>query len=204
MKHRGAGGRTVPFSDDGQDQDDGADFAAAEAYMPLPEQEVIVAESIRDMQNGCFYAMVRRLTLEQRTTFSLVDMFGLSTAEAADLLGTGEGAVKAQLFRARMNLDAFFSGHCSVLAAENPCSCRAWQEFWKQRYRNQEEMRKSAANLVPSETLDWHTMHYRFNPAVRGRIRWLYAHMPDRQPDEKWFKKIIETVSSASVSASSK
>ncbi|WP_242873185.1 RNA polymerase sigma factor [Clostridium magnum] len=39
---------------------------------PKPEDEVIVEESIRELQNGCFLAMVRRLTLHQRIAFSLV------------------------------------------------------------------------------------------------------------------------------------
>ncbi|HAH63872.1 MAG TPA: RNA polymerase subunit sigma-70 [Treponema sp.] len=194
MKHRGKEAQNILFAGGVQEPEDD-DRQAAERYMPLPEEEVLVDESIREMQNGCFYAMVRRLTLEQRIAFSLVDMFGLTTAETAQLLAGTEGAVKAQLFRARMNLDAFFSGHCSVISAANPCSCRAWQEFWKQRYRNQEEMRKSAAQVIPDGTLDWHTKKYRFNPAVRGKIRYLYAHMPEKEPDEKWFKKIIETVS---------
>jgi RNA polymerase sigma factor (sigma-70 family) len=203
MKHRRKDVQNVLFMEEDQLPEDGSDRQSSERYMPLPETEVLVDESIREMQNGCFYAMVRRLTLEQRIAFSLVDMFGLTTAETALLLAATEGAVKAQLFRARMNLDAFFSDHCSVISAANPCSCRAWQEFWQKRYRNQEEMRKSSSELVPSETLDWHKKKYHFNPDVRKKLKYLYAHMPDKQPDEKWFKKIIQTVSLPAHTASS-
>ena len=127
MKHRRKDVQNVLFMEEDQLPEDGS--WSSESYIPLPETEVLVDESIREMQNGCFYAMVRRLTLEQRIVFSLVDMFGLTTAETAQHLAATEGAVKAQLFRARMNLDAFFSDHCSVISSANPCSCRAWQEF---------------------------------------------------------------------------
>jgi DNA-directed RNA polymerase specialized sigma24 family protein len=85
--------QTVPLTD--------AETEAAafdDTQYALPEEEVIVSESIRQMQNGCFFAMVRRLTLDQRIAFSLVDMFGLSAAETARLTGITEGALKAQLF----------------------------------------------------------------------------------------------------------
>ncbi|MFA6857610.1 MAG: RNA polymerase sigma factor [Treponema sp.] len=203
MRHRKKEENSLQLSGEDQLREDDNDFLAAENYVPAPEEEVLVDESIREMQNGCFYAMVRRLTLEQRTAFSLVDMFGLSAAETAQLLDTTEGAVKAELFRARMNLDAFFSDHCSVISASNPCSCRSWQEFWQKKYKNQEELRKRAAQTVPSETLDWHKKGYHFNPAVRGKITWLYAHMPDKEPGESWFKKVIQAVSLPGQTASS-
>jgi RNA polymerase sigma-70 factor (ECF subfamily) len=46
--------------------------------MSNPEDEIVVEESVREFQNGCFMAMVRKLTLQQRIAFSLVDMFGTS------------------------------------------------------------------------------------------------------------------------------
>lgn len=54
---------------------------------PQPEEEVIVAEEIRNLQNGCFLAMVRKLTLHQRIVFSLVDMYGLPIEHAAGYTG---------------------------------------------------------------------------------------------------------------------
>lgn len=103
--------------------------------LPTPEEEVLVQEEIKDMQNGCFYAMVRRLTLPQRMAFSLVDMFGLSMEETAQMLEITVGALKGLLYRARMNLDSFFADHCNLLDARNPCSCQAWIHFsWTNRF----------------------------------------------------------------------
>ena len=75
--------------------------------MPGPEDEVVVDDEIRRLQNGCFYAMARKLSLPQRIAFSMVDMFGLSISECADLLEITEGAVKGLLHRARLDLNSY-------------------------------------------------------------------------------------------------
>lgn len=153
-----------------------------------PLEEVIVEEAIRELQNGCFYAMVRRLTLNQRITFSLVDMFGLSTKEVSNILELSEGATKGLLYRARMNLDSFFSGHCSILHVNNPCSCKAWIEFNKSRENNQSAMRK----LV--NTLDYKEKQYKFDRVVREKIYYLYQHMEEKIPTREWYERVMDSV----------
>ena len=150
-----------------------------------PEEEIIVDEAIRGIQNGCFYAMVRKLTLHQRITFSLVDMFGLSTSEVSEILQVSEPAAKGLLHRARMNLDSFFSGHCNLIDMRNPCSCKAWIDFRVTHERNQ----KAVRNIL--EVLEHNEKTYVFNQTVRNQINYLYQTMPDDQPDEKWFRDII-------------
>lgn len=48
--------------------------------------------------------MIKHLSPLQRTAFVLRDVLGYSAAEAAEYLGTSEGAVKAALHRARLAL----------------------------------------------------------------------------------------------------
>jgi RNA polymerase sigma-70 factor (ECF subfamily) len=158
------------------------------SQLPEPDEEVFVEETIKELQNGCFYAMVRRLTLKQRMTFSLIDMFGLQIAETAEILDLSEMATKGLLHRARMNLDAFFSDHCNLIASKNPCSCRAWIEFSKTRDKNQQ----SARELI--DTLDDKSINYKFDPSVRGKIHYLYNSMPDKKPSKEWYQKVIHAL----------
>lgn len=152
---------------------------------PLPDEEVLVEESVKELQNGCFYAMVRKLTLRQRITFSLIDMFGLSVSEVAEILELSEAATKGLLHRARMNLDAFFSDHCNLIDAKNPCSCRAWIEFSKSREKNQQAARKILDMLEEKSGI------YKFNPSVRAKIHFLYSNMPDKKPNTEWYQRTI-------------
>jgi len=163
-----------------------------EAYLltdqsPRPEDEVIVDEAIRELQNGCFLAMARRLTLHQRIAFSLIDMFGLSPDEVSVLLGISKNAMKGLLYRARMNLDAFFHNHCDLLDVANPCRCEAWIEFSK--FRN--NLQKEAKEHKLVTTLDYTKSNYIFNAASRSKINFLYQNIPDKKPSSEWYQKVI-------------
>ena len=107
-----------------------------------PETKVIVSEEIRNLQNGCFLAMVRKLTLNQRIVFSLVDMYGMKIEPVSDILKISVSATKGLLYRARMNIDSFFANHCDLIKEENPCSCKAWIEF----SNNRSNLQKSTKN----------------------------------------------------------
>lgn len=156
------------------------------ACLPQPEEEVIVADQIKSLQNGCFMAMVRKLSLKQRIAFSLVDMFGIQTEYVAELLEVSSNTLKGLLFRARMNLDSFFANHCNLLDEKNPCSCAAWIRFRESHEKNQIEMKKTISYL------DFEKKGYLFDNTVRAKVNYLYSHMPDQKPSDEWFSKIIE------------
>jgi RNA polymerase sigma-70 factor (ECF subfamily) len=155
-----------------------------------PEDEIIVAEEIRNMQNGCFLAMVRKLSLNQRIAFSLVDMYGLTTDDVAEMLDISKGAAKGLLYRARMNIDSFFADHCGILYEKNPCSCKAWIDF----SMNRENLQQQAKHIV--NKLDYEQKNYRYDSQVRKKILYLYRNMPDKQPPEEWYQQILKTLMS--------
>ncbi|WML37671.1 RNA polymerase sigma factor [Clostridium sp. OS1-26] len=157
---------------------------------PKPEDEVIVEEAIRELQNGCFLAMVRRLTLHQRIAFSLIDMFGLSLEEVSKIIGISKSATKGLLYRAHINLDSFFDKHCNILDVNNPCSCKAWIEFSKSR----DNLQKDSNKHKFIKKLDYTESNYTFNDEVRGKINFLYKNMPDRKPPKEWYEEVISTI----------
>lgn len=154
----------------------------------LPEDEVIVAEEIKNLQNGCFLAMVRRLSLNQRITFSLVDMFGLNIEYVADVLEISKGAAKGLLYRARMNIDSFFADHCAILYEKNPCSCQAWIAFSSKRAG----MQKQAKKLV--NKLDYKEKNYVYREEVRKKLKYLYGNMPEQKPPEEWYQNVLKII----------
>ncbi len=162
--------------------------AALREVYPGPEEEVLVEEEIRELQNGCFLAMVRKLTLNQRIVFSLVDMYGMRVEDTAEILGTSVSAAKGLLHRARMNIDSFFSDHCNLLDRNNPCSCKAWIEF----AQNRDKLQNRTKELL--EALDYREKDYRFDPEVRKKIYYLYANMPMKKPEEEWYQGVINAL----------
>lgn len=155
------------------------------ASEPQPEIEVFVSEEIRDLQNGCFLAMVRRLTLNQRIAFSLVDMYGMKINEVADILQVSLQAAKVLLYRARMNIDSFFANHCDILNVDNPCSCKAWIEFSLKRSNMQQRTRQ----LI--NKLDYKKDGYVYDDIVRSKIYYLYRNMPEMKPSNEWYESVL-------------
>ena len=155
------------------------------AYLVTPTpsviDEIIVSEEVAKLRDGCFLAMTRKLTINQRLAFSLVDLFGLSMEEAAELLGVTPKAVKGLLYRARMSLEAFFQKHCSILDVENPCQCTAWMEFMSSRQKLQERLKNTLA------VLDYRNSNYIYDPKTREKRLYYYSNMPQQRPDEQWF-----------------
>jgi RNA polymerase sigma-70 factor (ECF subfamily) len=150
-----------------------------------PEDEIIVEEEVRSLQNGCFLAMVRKLTLHQRIVFSLVDMYGLSIEYVAGILDISKGAAKGLLYRARMNIDSFFADHCNLIYEKNPCACRAWIEF----SLNRSSLQNKAKKLI--ERLDYKQKNYIYDENVRKRVLYLYCHMPEQKPPEEWYQSVL-------------
>lgn len=159
---------------------------------PKPEDEIIVDEYIRDLQNGCFLAMVRKLTLNQRIAFSLIDMFGLSLDDVSNILNISKGAVKGLLYRAHMNLDSFFHNHCSIIDMDNPCSCKAWIEFSKMRNNLQKDTNNNKHKLI--DKLDYKKSNYVFNEPTRIKVNYIYKNMPSKKPPKEWYYKVINSI----------
>lgn len=146
-------------------------------------EEVQASEDVISMRNGCFLAMSRKLSVNQRIAFSLIDMFGLSIQQAADILGITPKAVKGLLYRARMNLDSFFQNHCYFLNTENPCRCKAWVEFF--------QTRDELQSFMQDKILDYTEKGYEFDLEVRKKIALYYHQIPDQMPRREWYQMVI-------------
>jgi RNA polymerase sigma factor (sigma-70 family) len=153
---------------------------------PEPEEEVIVEEEIREFQNDCFLAMVRKLTLNQRIVFSLVDMYGMKIEEVAPLLGISLLATKSLLHRARMNMDSFFASHSNLIYSKNLSNCKAWTEYFKKR----ERLKATTKLLI--EKLKYKEKNYQYLSEVRKKIYYLYSTMPEHRPNDKWFQSVLK------------
>ena len=157
---------------------------------PSIEQEIIADESIRAIRNGCFLAMAKKLTLEQRIVFSLSEMFEISLDEISDVMQISIPAVKGLLFRARKNIFSFFSERCQWIDYSAPCKCSAWIDFAGIKERNRSEL--SDRNILQS---------FPDNPEEkiiksehREKIISMYRNIPDSYPPDEWYKKITSII----------
>lgn len=164
---------------------DGDPAPYADLRAERPGDALETDEAIGSVRNGCFYAMMRNLTAEQRCAFVLVDMAGLDAAEASSLLGLGVGAFRALLHRARANLNAFFGDHCSLVRPENPCSCESWSRLAADR----EALRSAVASRGGPPPFGDPAYAARGDPATAPRVLALFGVLPDRLPPPAWFER---------------
>ena len=153
---------------------------------PSIEDEIIADESIKSIRNGCFLAMARKLTLEQRIAFSLSEMFEISLDEISEIMQISVPAVKGLLFRARKNIFTFFSERCQWIDNSAPCKCSAWIDFAgkKDKIRNELSERKIIESFPdnPEEK--------EVKEEQRNKIVSIYRNIPDTYPADAWYEKI--------------
>ncbi|WML33489.1 RNA polymerase sigma factor [Clostridium sp. OS1-26] len=158
--------------------------------IPSIEDEIIVEETIKKIQNGCFLTMVHRLSENQRIVFSLVDMFGLSTEEVSKIINLTESATKALLYRARVKLDKFFGENCSLVDVKNPCSCKAWNEFTNHREKMKKNFLESKNDRKGNLTCSLEII----DSDIEKKLRYLYANMPDHKPSNEWYEDVLSNL----------
>ncbi len=80
------------------------EVALDDRLIVLPDGSDPEADAIATLDREALHAAMWQLPEEQRTAITLVDLGGLSTAEAAEVMGTPQGTVLSRLHRGRRAL----------------------------------------------------------------------------------------------------
>lgn len=147
--------------------------------------ELQAEEDVQTLRNGCFHAMANKLTLPQRTAFSLVDMFGLSIKDAAMLMELSENALKGLLYRARMNLSSFYADHCPYISSNATCHCMPWKDFLMERAKTQKAIKTAFS------ALEFQELGYQEQADVRKKLLYYYQHLPSAIPSKTWYENML-------------
>ena len=95
-----------------------------QAWENNPENHYLVTELMNEIRQECTYFLTFTLTPEQRITYILRTILGVSMTEIAEVLEVDESTVKSRLFRARQNLMKHFQTNCHWLNSGSTCNCR--------------------------------------------------------------------------------
>ena len=92
-----------------------------------PEPDVVDEVAFRqlcgDVRISCTYGMLLCLTREQRLTYLIGDLVGLSDTEGAEVLDISRAAYRKRLQRARETMREVIANRCGLVSAANPCRC---------------------------------------------------------------------------------
>jgi len=157
---------------------------------PLPPELAEVEESVREIRDVCFAAMVQRLTLHQRVVFALVETFGLAVGEAAAATQLSVPAAKALLGRARRHVIDYFDKTCGLMEGGNPCECLIWKNILNDRELLRSEARRRGLEADFGDA----QLPAREDPRHRERILAMFRHLPPRRPDPFWFEEVLKRI----------
>lgn len=110
----------------------GLDFAKyaesldATPDMDLPDPNAVPVDLqllVDEARIGCTTGMLLCLDREQRLTYVLGDIFGVTDRVGAELLDISRDAFRQKLARARRDLKAFMNDQCGLVNSTNPCRC---------------------------------------------------------------------------------
>jgi len=94
------------------------------AAVPDDTSESATAESVEELRLRCTSGMLMCLDRDQRITFILGAMFGVSDQVGAEVLAISPGNFRVRLHRARSDLYNWMNQRCGLVNAANPCRCR--------------------------------------------------------------------------------
>ncbi|HPC03075.1 MAG TPA: RNA polymerase sigma factor [Syntrophales bacterium] len=83
------------------------------------EQHLVVEETKR----ACVHYLLLCLKREIRLAYILGEIFGVGSAEGAEILGLTPAAYRQRLSRGRKRLTGFLAGKCGLVDPGNPCRC---------------------------------------------------------------------------------
>jgi RNA polymerase sigma factor (sigma-70 family) len=103
--------------------------------MDLPDPRSVPADVqllVDEARIGCTTGMLLCLDREQRLTYILGAIFGVTDLVGAELLEISRENFRQKLARARRDLHNFLHGQCGLVNAANPCRCaKKTQGFMK-------------------------------------------------------------------------
>lgn len=78
---------------------------------------------VEEVKIGCTQGMLLCLDRDHRLAYILGHVFGLTSNEAAGIVGVSSATFRKRLSRARNRLHGFMERKCGLVNASNPCRC---------------------------------------------------------------------------------
>jgi RNA polymerase sigma factor (sigma-70 family) len=91
--------------------------------VPGPAAEVENRLLVEEVKLGCSQGMLLCLDRDHRLAYILGDVFGVTSQEAAEIVGISPVAYRKRLSRARSRLHGFMERKCGLVNPSNPCRC---------------------------------------------------------------------------------
>lgn len=163
-------------------------FEKLKYYEPV-EDEVMV----NSMREQCLQLFLKCMPSKQRTAFTLKVLLNLSCEDVAEIMDISVGAVKTNVYRARLRLKENMEDKCSYINPDSPCNCKNWVAY---------AIKNNRKNMIPSFPLDKEIDYNKvFEKEMNflSKIVLLYDKYPERMPSHIFVENIKNLISKKSL-----
>lgn len=159
-------------------------FERIKAYESV--EDVVLTNNMRQ---ECLHLFLKCIPKKQRIAFVLKVLLGLSIAEVAEIMETTQGAVKTNVYRARLSMKENMEDKCSYLDPNNPCQCKNWVAY---------AIKNNTMDLIPkvvsAENTDYQRI-YDTEIDFLSKVVMLYNDYPERQSYGEFTRNIKNIIS---------
>lgn len=163
-------------------------FEKLKYYEPV-EDEVMV----NSMREQCLQLFLKCMPGKQRVAFTLKVLLNLSCEDVAKIMDISVGAVKTNVYRARLRMEENMEDKCSHIKPDSPCNCKNWVAY---------AIRNNRMDMIPSFPLDKvidYNKIFEKEMNFLSKIVFLYDKYPERMPFRSFADNIKSLISKKSL-----
>jgi RNA polymerase sigma factor (sigma-70 family) len=153
--------------------------------------EDIVLEN--NMRQECLHLFLKCIPKRQRIAFVLKVLIGLSTEEVASIMDTTIGAVKTNVYRARLSMKENMEDKCSYLNPTNPCQCKNWVA-----YAIKNNIMDLMPKVKPKQNINYQEI-YDLEIDFLSKVAMLYNDYPEKHSYTEFINNVKEMISNKSL-----
>ncbi|HYF74954.1 MAG TPA: RNA polymerase sigma factor [Candidatus Nitrosocosmicus sp.] len=146
-----------------------------------------------DMRETCLQLFLKCMPQKQKIAFVLKVLLGLTTEEVAAIMDISEGAVKTNVYRARLVMKDNIEDKCSYINPNNPCNCKNWVAY---------AIRNNKMSMIPKARME-NTVNYediyRSEIDFLSKVVMLYGNSPERRPYGEFIDRMKGIISNHSL-----
>lgn len=144
-------------------------------------EDVVLTNNMREQ---CLQLFLKCIPTKQRTAFALKVLLDLSCEDVSEIMDISVGAVKTNVYRARLAMKENMEDKCSYINPDSPCECKNWAAY---------AVKFNRKDMIPelriSKEIDYEKI-YNKEMKFLSKLVLLYSKYPEKQSYQDFIKKI--------------
>lgn len=148
---------------------------------------------INSMREQCLQLFLKCIPSKQRIAFVLQVLLKLPCSDVSQIMGISAGAVKTNVYRARLRMKENMEDKCSYINPNSPCRCKNWVAY---------AIENNKMDMIPKlnleKELDYDSI-FKNEMTFLSKIVFLYDKYPEKISYENFIEKIKNIISEKSL-----